>query len=105
MVEVGEGYVEAVGVFAGDVECLAETAGASGEELGFGVVGKAAEIGHGFEAVDWFEGSDGDSACFAGTMRGDVEAVGHAVDEVDIDVSRWAEEYCVAGSETAGCVG
>ena len=68
-------------------------------------MGKAAEIGHGFEAVDWIEGSDEDSACFAGTMRGDVEAVVHAVDEVDIDVSGWAEEYCVAGSETAGCVG
>ena len=36
---------------------------------------------------------------------GDVEAVVHAVDEVDVDVSGWAKEYCVAGSETAGCVG
>jgi imidazolonepropionase-like amidohydrolase len=67
-------------------------------------VGKAAEIGHGFEAVDWIESSDEDSACFAGKMRGDVEAVVHAVDEVDIYVSGRAEEYCVAGSETTGCV-
>lgn len=90
---------------ASDVESLTETAGASGEELWFGVVGKAAEIGHGFEAVDWIEGSDEDSTGVAGKMRGDVEAVVHAVDEVDIDVSGWAEENCVAGSETAGCVG
>ena len=68
-------------------------------------MGKVAEIGHGFDAVDWIESSDEDTTCFAGTMRGDVEAVVHAVDEVDIDVSGWAEEYCVAGSETAGCVG
>ena len=68
-------------------------------------MGKVAEIGHGFEAVDWIESPDEDSACFAGKMRGDVEAVVHAVDEVDIYVSGWAEEYCVAGSETAGCVG
>ena len=68
-------------------------------------MGKVAEIGHGFDAVDWMEGSDEDSACFAGKMRGDVETVVHAVDEVDIYVSGWAEEYCVAGSETAGCVG
>jgi len=68
-------------------------------------VGKAAEIGHGFEAVDWVEGSDEDSAGFAGKMRGDVETVVHAVDEVDIDVSGWAEEYCVPGSEAASCVG
>ena len=54
-------------------EGLTETAGASGEKFGFCVVGKVAEIGHGFEAVDWIEGSDEDSACFAGNMRGDVE--------------------------------
>jgi hypothetical protein len=101
----GRGYVEAVRVFAGDVECLAETARASGEEFGFCVVGEAAEIGHGFKAVNWIESSDEDSACFAGTMRGDVEAVVHAVDEVDIYVSGWAEEYCVAGSKTVGRVG
>ena len=68
-------------------------------------MGKAAEIGHGFEAVDWIEGSDEDPACFAGKMRGDVETVVHAVDEVDVHVSGWAEEYCVVGSETAGGVG
>ena len=71
----------------------------------FGVVGKTAEIGHGFETVDWIEGSDEDSSGFAWQMRGDVETVVHAVDEVDIYVSGWAEEDCVAGSETAGCVG
>ncbi len=68
-------------------------------------MGKAAEIGHGFEAVDWIEGSDEDSSGFAGKMRGDVETVVHAVDEVDVYVSGWAEEDCVAGSETAGRVG
>ena len=68
-------------------------------------MGKSAEIGHGFEAVDWIESSDEDPACVAGKVRGDVETVVHAIDEVDIDVSRGAEEYCVAGSETAGCVG
>jgi len=71
----------------------------------FCVVGKAAEIGHGFEAVDWIEGSDEDSSGFAGKMRGDVETVVHAVDEVDIYVSGWTEEDGIAGSETAGCVG
>ena len=45
------------------------------------------------------------SACFAGKMRGDVETVVHAVDEVDIYVSGWAEEDCIAWSETARCVG
>ena len=34
-----------------------------------------------------------------------MRAVVHAVDEVDIYVSGWAEEDCVAGSEAAGCVG
>jgi hypothetical protein len=38
-------------------------------------------------------------------MRGDVETVVHAVDEVDIYVPGWAEEYCVAGREAAGCMG
>jgi len=33
---VRRGCVEIVGVFAGDVEGLAEAAGASGEEFGFG---------------------------------------------------------------------
>ena len=89
----------------GDIESLTETAGASSEELGFGVVGKAAEVGHGFEAVDWIEGSDEDSSGFAGKMRGDVETVVHAVDEVDIYVSGWTEEDGIAGSEAAGCVG
>ena len=50
-------------------------------------MGKAAEIGHGFEAVDRIESPDEDSACFAGEVGGDVEAVVHAVDEVDIYVS------------------
>jgi hypothetical protein len=68
-------------------------------------VGKAAEVGHGFEAVEGIEGADEDSSGFAGTMRGDVEAVVHAVDEVDIGVSGWAEEDCVVGSEAAGRVG
>jgi len=68
-------------------------------------VGKAAEVGHGFEAVDWIEGSDEDSSGFAGKMRGDVETVVHAVDEVDIYVSGWTEEDGIAGSEAAGCVG
>ena len=95
------GYVEAVGVFAGDVECLAETAGASGEEFGFGVGREAAEVGHGLDAVDGGDGADEDSACFAGEMGGCVDAVVHAVDEVDVGSAGWAEEGEVIGGEAA----
>src|SRR5947209_8681668 len=101
---VGRGDVEVVGVFAGDVESLTEAAGASGEEFGFGVVGKASEIGHGFEAVDWIESPDEDSAWFAGKMRGDVETVVHAIDEIDVGAAGWAEEDSVVWSESTGGV-
>ena len=98
---VGCGQVEVVGVFAGDVEGLAEAAGASGEEFGFGIGCKASEVGHGLDAVDGGDGADEYSASLAGEMGGGVEAVVHAVDEVDVGAAGWAEEGEVIGGEAA----
>jgi hypothetical protein len=69
------------------------------------VGGKAAKSGHCVEAFDWIERTDEYSAWFSFQMTGDVEAVVHAVDEVDVCVSRWAEEDGVGGSQAAGGVG
>ena len=49
-------------------------------------------MGHGLDAVDGGDGADEDSASFAGEMGGCVEAVVHAVDEVDVGAAGWAEE-------------
>jgi hypothetical protein len=38
-------------------------------------------------------------------MRGDVEAIVHAIDEVDVGAAGWAEEDSVVWSESAGGVG
>src|SRR6202034_1587486 len=80
---------------------LAEAAGASGEEFGFGVGPEAAGGGHGLDAVDGGDGADEDSAGLAGEMGGGVEAVVHAVDEVDVGAAGWAEEGEVIGGEAA----
>jgi hypothetical protein len=66
---------------------------------------KAAKSGHCVEAVDWIECTDEHSAWLSFQMTGDVKAVIHAVDEVDVYVSRWAEQDGVGGSQAAGGVG
>ena len=71
----------------------------------FGVGGEAAEVGHCLDAVDGGDGADEDSASLAGEMGGCVEAVVHAVDEVDVGVAGWAEEGEVVGGEAAEGVG
>ncbi len=91
----GAGYVEAV-FGQGDTEGLAETAGSGAEEIWFGGGGEAAEAGHGFEAGDGLEGADEDSSGLAVGLAGEVEAVVHAVDEVDVGEAGRAEEYRVA---------
>jgi len=58
-------------------------------------------VGHGLDAVDGGDGADEDSAGFAGEMGGCVEAVVHAVDEVDVGAAGWAEEGEVIGGEAA----
>ena len=62
-------------------------------------------MGHGLDAVDGGDGADEDSAGLAGEMGGCVEAVVHAVDEVDVGVAGWAEEGEVVGGEAAVGVG
>ena len=62
-------------------------------------------MGHGLDAVDGSDGADEDSAGFAGEMGGGVEAVVHAVDEVDVGVSGRAEEGEVVGGEASVGVG
>jgi hypothetical protein len=56
-------------------------------------------VGHGLDAVDGGDGTDEDSAGLAGEMGGCVEAVVHAVDEVDVGAAGWAEEREVVGGE------
>lgn len=58
-------------------------------------------MGHGLDAVDGGDGADEDSAGCAGEVGGCVEAVVHAVDEVDVGAAGWAEEGGVVGSEAA----
>lgn len=62
-------------------------------------------MGHGLDAIDGGDGADEDSAGFAGEMGGCVEAVVHAVDEVDVGAAGWAEEGEVVGGEAAVGVG
>ena len=62
-------------------------------------------MGHGLDAVDGGDGADEDSTSFAGEMGGCVEAVVHAVDEVDVGAAGWAEEGEVIGGEAAVGVG
>jgi hypothetical protein len=62
-------------------------------------------VGHGLDAVDGGDGADEDSACFAGEMGGCVDAVVHAVDEVDVGAAGWSEEGKVVGGESAVGVG
>ena len=84
---------------------MAEAAGASGEELGFGVAGDAAESGHRIEAADWIQCTDEDSPCLGGEVGGDVETVVHTVDEVNVCTAGRAEEDSVVGGEAASGVG
>ena len=58
-------------------------------------------MGHGLDAVDGGDGADEDSAGFSGEMGGCVDAVVHAVDEVDVGAAGWAEEGEVVGGEAA----
>src|ERR1700754_1997306 len=64
-----------------------------------------AEVGHGLDAVDGGDGADEDSAGLAGEVGGGIEAVVHAVDEVDVGATGWAEEGEVVGGEAAIGVG
>ena len=58
-------------------------------------------MGHSLDAVDGGDSADEDSAGFAGEMGGCVKAVVHAVDEVDVGATGWAEEGSVVGGEAA----
>ena len=58
-------------------------------------------MGHGLDAIDGGDGADEDSAGLAREVRGGVEAVVHAVDEVDVGAAGWAEEGKVVGGEAA----
>lgn len=62
-------------------------------------------MGHGLDAVDGGDGANEDSASFAKEMGGCVDAVVHAVDEVDVGSAGWAEEGEVVGGEAAVGVG
>jgi hypothetical protein len=72
----------------GDVECLAEAARASGELLPCGIWAKFAVGGHCLLAKDGFQCADEDAAGLSHRLAGDVDAVVHAVDEVDVGVGR-----------------
>lgn len=62
-------------------------------------------MGHGLDAIDGCDGADENSSGFAGEMGGCIEAVVHAVDEVDVGAAGWAEEWGVVGGEAAVGVG
>jgi len=97
--------VHAVVIRAGDGEGLAKFAWAAGE---FGARGAGCELavqGHFRLAEHGFEGADEDGAGQAFRLAGDVDAVVHAVDEVDIGVAGLAEHDGVAGRDAAEAVG
>ncbi len=89
----------------GDAQGLAETAGAGAEELRLYGDGEAAEARHRFKACNGLEGADEDAAGLAFGLAGEVEAVVHAVDEVDVGESGRAEEDGVAGGLADEAVG
>ena len=91
----GAGYVKIV-FGQGDAHGLAEAAGAGAEELWVCGGWEAPEAGHRFEAGYGLEGADEDAAGLAFGLAGEVEAVVHAVDEVDVGEAGRPEEDCVA---------
>jgi len=91
------GDVESVVGGAGDVEGLTESSGAGGKEARRRGRGEFAEAGHGGEAFDGLEGADEDAAGMSLGLAGDIQAVVHPVDEVDVGESWRAEEDGVAG--------
>ena len=101
----GEGKVEAVVSGAGDGHGLAEASGAGGEQARTGIGRKVAAAGHGGESGDGFEGADEDAAGFAVRLAGDIEAVIHAIDEVNVGMAGRAEEDSIAGGFSGEGVG
>ena len=91
------GDVEAVVGGAGDVEGLTEASGAGGEQARRGAGRQLAQAGHGVEACDGLKGADEDAAGVSIGLAGDVQAVVHPVDEVDVGEAGGAEEDGVAG--------
>ena len=92
----GAGDVEAI-FGEGDAQGLAEAAGAGAEEVWFGGGWEAAEERHGCEPFDGLEGADEHAAGLAGRLAGEVKAVVHAVDEIDVGEAGRTEEDGVAG--------
>jgi len=92
----GAGYVEAV-LGEGDCHGLAEAAGTGAEQLWVCGGWEAAEARHGLEPFDGLEGADEHAAGLAGWLAGEVQAVVHAVDEIDVGEAGRTEEDGVAG--------
>ena len=92
-------------VGAGDGEGLAEFAWAAGEFCAGDVGCELAVEGHFRQAEQGFERADEDGAGHAFRLAGDVDAVVHAVDEVDVGVAGFAEHDGVAGRDAAKAVG
>ena len=67
--------------------------------------GEAAEAGHRCRGLDGLEGADEDAAGLALGLAGEVQAVVHAVDEVDVGEAGRAEEDGVAGGLADEAVG
>lgn len=91
------GDVESVVGGAGDVEGLAEASWAGGEQTRSGVGGQLAQARHGGKSFDGLEGADKNAARTSFGLAGDVQAVVHSVDEVDVGDAGGAEEDSVAG--------
>jgi len=113
--------IEAVMSCAGDCKRPAQAAWTSGEpgiesgiesgvesgvESGIcGVRWQLAIDGHRFASQDRFQSADEDATGFAFRLAGDIDAVIHAIDEIDVGVTRRPEHYAIARRNTAKAVG
>ena len=89
----------------GDIESLTETAGASGKLRCRGVRGQFAIGGHGFLTENRFERTDQDAAGHAYRLTCDIDAVVHAVNEVDVGMAGRSEHDAISFGDAAEAVG
>ncbi len=89
---IGIEQIEAVVGFAGDAEGLAQTARAAGEVARRRVWRQAATAGHLFDPRQRLERTQEDATSQTFFLAGKIHAVIAAVDEVDIRVTRRAEQ-------------
>lgn len=94
--------VESV-VAAVHVECLAGSS-RTGSQPSHQIVGAATSGSHGADAIDRLHGPDQHRGRLAIRGADDVEAVVHAIDEVDIGAPGWPEHHCRPPGTSGACV-